>query len=155
MVFFKNTAQATNARHVGYDSWKPEGKYPEAQYLNNLPDNPSMLVSVQGESKVHESGSIDLQEFTSINKEHYYIDIANAGKNPFNYEITTSADWIKVTDTNGTVNTQDTVGVEVDFDSGMIYNKTKGTEYKGQAFPEFMQKIISNGGLINYINNAK
>ena len=45
---------------------------------------------------------------------------------------------------------------EVDhFDSGMIYNKTKGTEYKGQAFPEFMQKIISNGGLINYINNAK
>ena len=45
--------------------------------------------------------------------------------------------------------------VEVDFDSGMIYNKTKGTEYKGQAFPEFMQKIISNGGLINYINNAK
>ena len=45
--------------------------------------------------------------------------------------------------------------VEVDFHSGMIYNKTKGTEYKGQAFPEFMQKIISNGGLINYINNAK
>ena len=45
--------------------------------------------------------------------------------------------------------------VEVDFDSGMIYNKTKGTEYKGQAFPEFMQKIISSGGLINYINNAK
>ena len=43
--------------------------------------------------------------------------------------------------------------VEVDFDSGKIYNKTKGEEYQGQAFPEFMQKIISSGGLINYINN--
>lgn len=43
--------------------------------------------------------------------------------------------------------------VEVDFDSGMIYNKTKGTEFKGQAFPEFMQKIIAAEGLINYINN--
>lgn len=43
--------------------------------------------------------------------------------------------------------------VEVDFDSGMIYNKTKGTEFKGQAFPEFMQKIIKAEGLINYINN--
>lgn len=43
--------------------------------------------------------------------------------------------------------------VEVDFDSGMIYNKTKGTEFHGQAFPEFMQNIVSNGGLINYINN--
>ena len=43
--------------------------------------------------------------------------------------------------------------VEVDFDSAKIYNKTKGEEYQGQAFPEFMQKIISSGGLINYINN--
>lgn len=42
--------------------------------------------------------------------------------------------------------------VEVDFDSGMIYNKTKGIEYKGQPFPEFMQKIIKAEGLMNYIN---
>ena len=41
---------------------------------------------------------------------------------------------------------------EVDFDSGMIYNRTKGTEFKGQAFPEFMQKIIKAEGLVNYIN---
>ena len=38
--------------------------------------------------------------------------------------------------------------VEVDFDSGIIYNRTKGTQFKGQAFPEFMQAE----GLINYIN---
>ena len=43
--------------------------------------------------------------------------------------------------------------VEVDFDSGMIYNRTKGHEYKGQAFPEFMQRIIQNEGLVNYINS--
>ncbi len=43
--------------------------------------------------------------------------------------------------------------VEIDFDSGMIYDRTKGTEYKGQAFPEFMQKIIAAEGLIHYINN--
>ena len=42
--------------------------------------------------------------------------------------------------------------IEVDFDSGMIYDRTRGTEYKGQAFPEFMQKIIQAGGLVNYIN---
>lgn len=45
--------------------------------------------------------------------------------------------------------------VEVDFDSGMIYNRTKGTEFKGQAFPEFMQKIIKAEGLVNYINSKK
>ena len=42
--------------------------------------------------------------------------------------------------------------VEVDFDSGVITNKTKGTSFQGQAFPEFMQKIIKAEGLINYIN---
>ena len=45
--------------------------------------------------------------------------------------------------------------VEIDFDTGMIYNKTKGTRFKGQAFPEFMQKIIKSEGLINYINSRE
>ena len=36
--------------------------------------------------------------------------------------------------------------VEIQFDTGMIYDRTKGTEYKGQAFPEFMQKIIQAEG---------
>lgn len=45
--------------------------------------------------------------------------------------------------------------VEVDFDSGMITDITKGTSFKGQAFPEFMQKIIDAEGLVNYINNKK
>ena len=43
--------------------------------------------------------------------------------------------------------------VEINFDSGIIYDKTKDTRYKGQAFPPFMQEIIKNEGLINYINN--
>ena len=42
--------------------------------------------------------------------------------------------------------------VEVDFDSGIITDKTKNTSYQGQAFPPFMQKIIDCEGLVNYIN---
>lgn len=45
--------------------------------------------------------------------------------------------------------------VEVDFDSGIIYDRTKGTQFKGQPFPEFMQRIIAEGGLINYINSKE
>ena len=45
--------------------------------------------------------------------------------------------------------------VEVDFDTGIIYDHTKGTQYQGQAFPEFMQKIIQAEGLINYINSQQ
>ena len=42
--------------------------------------------------------------------------------------------------------------IEVDYDTGTIKNITKGTTFKGQPFPAFMQKIILNEGLINYIN---
>lgn len=42
--------------------------------------------------------------------------------------------------------------VEVDFDRGVIVDKTTGQSFTGQAFPPFMQKIITAGGLVNYIN---
>ena len=41
--------------------------------------------------------------------------------------------------------------VEVDFDSGVIKNLTKGEEYKAHPFPESIQKIIKAGGLLNSI----
>ena len=47
------------------------------------------------------------------------------------------------------------VEVEVDFDSGVIRNLTKGTQFQGQAFPDFMQKIIAAEGLVNYINQGR
>ena len=45
--------------------------------------------------------------------------------------------------------------VEVDFQKGIIYNRTKGQEYKSVAFPNFIQKMIDANGLVNYINNKK
>ncbi|MBQ1682423.1 MULTISPECIES: 3-isopropylmalate dehydratase small subunit [Agathobacter] len=42
--------------------------------------------------------------------------------------------------------------VTVNFDTGVITNITTNETYQGQAFPEFMQKIIDCEGLVNYIN---
>lgn len=44
--------------------------------------------------------------------------------------------------------------VEVNFDTGLITNRTKNETYQGQAFPEFMQNIIHAGGLIAYVNQS-
>lgn len=41
--------------------------------------------------------------------------------------------------------------VEADLDNGIIRNLTTGKEYRTEPFPEFVQKIIENGGLINSI----
>lgn len=42
--------------------------------------------------------------------------------------------------------------VEVNFDTGVITDKTTGKSFQGQAFPPFMKKIIDCEGLVNYIN---
>lgn len=41
--------------------------------------------------------------------------------------------------------------VEIDFDSGIIYNKTRNEQYQAQPFPDFIKKIIENNGLMNSI----
>ena len=43
--------------------------------------------------------------------------------------------------------------VEVNFDTGVITNITKGEIYQAEPFPEFIQEIIRKGGLMASINN--
>lgn len=45
--------------------------------------------------------------------------------------------------------------VEADLDNGIIYDKTASVSYKTQPFPEFIQKIITAGGLIESIKNGE
>jgi 3-isopropylmalate dehydratase small subunit len=41
--------------------------------------------------------------------------------------------------------------VEVDLATGVIQNLTQNQTYQATPFPEFMQQIISMGGLMNYV----
>jgi len=41
--------------------------------------------------------------------------------------------------------------VEADLSNGVIYNRTTGKSFQTQPFPEFIQKIIQNGGLVQSI----
>jgi len=43
--------------------------------------------------------------------------------------------------------------VEVNFDTGVITNITKGETYQAEPFPEFIQEIIKAGGLMASIKN--
>ncbi|MDD4801437.1 MAG: 3-isopropylmalate dehydratase small subunit [Syntrophomonas sp.] len=43
--------------------------------------------------------------------------------------------------------------IEVELETGLIKNIKTGAQYKATAFPGFMQDIISQGGLINYVKN--
>jgi 3-isopropylmalate/(R)-2-methylmalate dehydratase small subunit len=45
--------------------------------------------------------------------------------------------------------------IELSFEDGAIKNNTKKEEYKFKPLPEFMQKLLDSGGLINYIKKRK
>ena len=44
--------------------------------------------------------------------------------------------------------------LEADLDNGILYDKTTGESFKTQPFPEFIQKIITAGGLIEAIRKG-
>ncbi|MBK5189973.1 MAG: 3-isopropylmalate dehydratase small subunit [Methanosarcinales archaeon] len=50
---------------------------------------------------------------------------------------------------------EETDQIEIRFDYGVITNLTKNKEYQFKPLPEFMQKLLESGGLINYIKEAK
>ena len=52
-------------------------------------------------------------------------------------------------------NIKDGDKIEADLDNGIIYNRSTGESFKTNPFPEFIQKIIANGGLIESIRNGE
>ena len=45
--------------------------------------------------------------------------------------------------------------LEIDLSCGIIKNHTRNEVYKTQAFPKFLQEIIEQGGLMNYVKNKR
>ena len=43
--------------------------------------------------------------------------------------------------------------VEIDFDKGIIKDITLNKEFKTNPFPDFIQKLISSGGYVNYVKS--
>lgn len=40
--------------------------------------------------------------------------------------------------------------IDVDFNTGVITNNTKGETYQSEPLPEFLQNLIAQEGLVNY-----
>ena len=97
-----------------------------------------------------------LEEFNSLKgNENYYFLITTYGQ--FKKETEPSLQFLTLVKGGKKASKGIDAGdeVEIDFNTGIITNVTKGTTFQGQAFPEFMQKIIAAEGLINYINSSK
>ena len=121
----------------------------DAEFVNNVKDGDIMVAGNNfgcGSSREHAPIAIKASGVSCVIAETFarifYRNAINIGL-PI-IECKEAAEDIKAGDI-----------VNVDFDSGIITNESTNKTYKGQAFPEFMQKIIDNEGLVNYINSGK
>ncbi|MHA6529507.1 glycosyl hydrolase 115 family protein [Paenibacillus sp. BAC0078] len=107
--------------HVGYVNWDAKGwKYPQASTI--IPAKcPQMIIAVEGTEQAYVSGTASLPVFTNLQQETYDITISNGGAAGFEYQVECSADWIRLENTKGWLDTGETIQVTVDWE------KTAGT----------------------------
>ena len=105
--------------HIGYDNWQqPEkNRMPPVQTLN-LKDEAAMGVAIEASTEAwpNDAGKAILPTFDSHNKQKFYIEIFNKGKSPFNFEIKSTADWVNISKTSGSIKLQERVEIDINWE---------------------------------------
>jgi hypothetical protein len=108
--------------HIGYTRWDPDGwRYPVMRVVTPVKGS-VMLVDVAGfdATSSADDGAMSadrgpLLSFTNLGQERYAVNVSNGGDTAFDYTVSASVDWIKVSKTAGSVKTGETLEVSVDW----------------------------------------
>jgi Glycosyl hydrolase family 115/Gylcosyl hydrolase family 115 C-terminal domain/Glycosyl hydrolase family 67 N-terminus len=106
-------------KHIGYTTWQepPRNNMPLVKEIA-VPEAASMAIAVEGESAALDTTQMTRPTITfdTFNRQSRWIDIINRGQTPFDFSITPEADWIKVSQSPGTVQTERRIQVAIDWD---------------------------------------
>jgi hypothetical protein len=104
--------------HIGYTSWQQPSanSMPKVTELE-LPDQPGLGVAVEGSTAAFSCGGGDpvLPWFDCYNRPSRYIDVFNRGKGSATFAARTSAPWLVLSATNGTIEKELRLWVTVDW----------------------------------------
>jgi len=134
-----------NQIHIGYTYWQdPLARImPEIKKID-LPLAGEMGVAIEGATEWWPASSEKaiLPEFNSIDQQHYYMEIFNRGKTPFDFTAVANVPWIKLSKTNGKIENELRIDVSVDW--SLAPKESAQTNIA----------ILGNGKLVNVIVNA-
>jgi hypothetical protein len=104
--------------HIGYTYWQQPDKnnMPEVKEIG-IPAGSEMGVTIEGSEDfwLNQMDNAVLPEFDSFNQQKFYLEIFNRGKTPFQYNIQTEKPWLKVTESQGIVETEKRIWISVDW----------------------------------------
>ncbi|MDZ7263001.1 MAG: glycosyl hydrolase 115 family protein [candidate division KSB1 bacterium] len=108
--------------HIGYTYWNnpPVNKMPAISYVH-VPATSTLGYVIENIAGPRFEGSgeprysTEMPQFDPVNNQEYYVELFNTGNDPIDYTIKTKQDWIKVSSTIGTIQTEEKVYVSIDW----------------------------------------
>jgi hypothetical protein len=104
--------------HIGYTSWNEPKTNTMPQVTEvEMPATASMGVALEGTASAWPgaTGAPALPAFDAFQQQRHYIDVFNRGSVPFLFSATTSASWILLSTSQGTIEKEQRLWVSVDW----------------------------------------
>nr|WP_320058156.1 glycosyl hydrolase 115 family protein [uncultured Bacteroides sp.] len=106
--------------HIGYRIWSMPltSTMPAVVDVTPLP-TPAMGIAVEGSEQAWPASAekAALPVFDGLNKKPYYIDVFNRGTGAFTFNAVANNSWIKLSVTKGTVEKENRIIVDIDWES--------------------------------------
>lgn len=120
--------------HIGYEIWQQPrfNQIPET-FKIDISDDAEMGVAIENSEEwwSGDNTNATLPLFDRANDQVYTVEIFNRGKESFNYSIKSNSNWIKVTDTKGTIEKQKTVTINIDWEKAPLGANTSSIIISG------------------------
>jgi hypothetical protein len=109
--------------HIGYTFWNqpPVNAMPKVTEIE-IPAPAQLGVAIEGSTLAWPGspGEPSLPPLDPFNQQRRYIDIFNRGREPFLFSTATSAPWIMLSESQGTIEKERRVWVSVDWDKAPV-----------------------------------
>jgi hypothetical protein len=104
--------------HIGYTYWQqPESNSMPKVVDGELPEAAGLGVAVEGSASVWPGATneVTLPEFDAFNQPQRFVDVFNRGRTPFEFSAGTSAPWVVLSSTHGTVEKERRLWVSINW----------------------------------------
>jgi Glycosyl hydrolase family 115/Gylcosyl hydrolase family 115 C-terminal domain len=138
--------------HIGYTYWQQpdNNNMPKIDEIE-IPRISDMGVALENSKEwmPEDGNTLTLPEFDRYNQQSYDIEIFNRGSIPFKYSINTTEPWIKTSSSNGTINKQKRLWVNIDWDKAPSGINKSSITISGPENKNFVVQLEVNNNSFN------
>ena len=130
--------------HIGYTFWNqpPVNAMPKVTEIE-IPAPAQLGVAVEGSANAWPGspGEPTLPPFDAFNQQRHYIDVFNRGRAPFVFSASSSARWIVLSESQGTIEKERRVWVSVDWKRAPLGLTNGSLKIKRSSTQEFVVNV--------------